>query len=98
MDPGQAWVDASLGRSIVDPFAVYEDFQDSLPSRGESDCGVGSEVPEKLIRQPRGGAQVLSRDAVGNFYLDFAFHRGTSRRVVLGAIVASIGETGPKSI
>ena len=78
MDPGQTRIDASLGCSVVNPFAVYEDFQDSLPSRRESDRSVGSEVSEKLIRQPRGGAQVLSRDAVGNFYLDFAFHWGAS--------------------
>ena len=81
MDPGQVWILASLGRPIVNPFAVYEDFQYSLSSGRKRDRGVGAKVPEKLIRQPRGGTQILSRYAVGNLYLDFAFHGGTSQRV-----------------
>lgn len=98
VDPGQVRILASLGRPIVNPFAVYEDFQYSLPSGRKRDRGVGAKVPEKLIRQPRGGAQVLSRYAVGDLYLDFAFHNGTSQWVVSGVVIASIGKMGPKSI
>ncbi len=60
------------------PLSVHKDLHDGLASRGDRYRSIGSEVPEKLIRHPRGGTEVLSTDAVGDLNLDFAFHSESS--------------------
>lgn len=46
----------ALALFVKDPLAVYEDLHYGLASWGNSHSGVGTEMPEKLIRHPRGGA------------------------------------------
>ena len=59
---------------VEDPLPVGEDFHDALPPGRDGYCNVRSIVPEKLVRHPRGGSEVLSTNAVGDLYLDFPFH------------------------
>ena len=68
---------------IVDPLAVYENFHDALTPRGDGHGHIGSVVAEELVRHPRGGTEVLSRNAVGNLDLDFSFHASNSLMVKL---------------
>ncbi len=82
----QVRVDVAFALLVKDPLAVYEDFHDSLPSRGDGYGNIGAEVTEKLIRHPRGGAEVLSRYAVGDLYLDFSFHGSNSLSLKFGVI------------
>ena len=64
----------TLSLLVEDPLSVHEDFHDSLSPGRDGYCCVWSIVPEKLVRHPRGGSEVLSTNAVSDLYLDFAFH------------------------
>ena len=83
---------------VVDPLSVQEDLHDPLASRGNGHRGIGSKVPEKFIRHPRGGCQVLSRYAVGNLYLYLAFHGESSNPLAVSRIMVSIARIPNQSI
>jgi len=55
-DTSQVRVDVAFAFLVKDSLAVYEDFHDALPARGNAYGNIGSEVTEELIRHPRGGA------------------------------------------
>ena len=78
-DAGKVGVDVPLSLLVENLLAVQEHFHDALAARGDSDCGVRAVGPEKLVRHPRGGSVVLSRHAVGNLQLNFAFHDFSSQ-------------------
>ena len=74
-DPSQVGVAVAFGLLIEDLLAVYKYFHDALAAGGNGNRSVGTICAEEFIRHPRGGSVVLSRYAVGNLDLDFAFHR-----------------------
>ena len=79
--PGKVWVYIPFGLPVEDLLAIYEYFHNALSPRGNGQRNIGAVSPEKLIRHPRGGSEVLSRYAVGDLDLDFAFHPGSSLKV-----------------
>jgi hypothetical protein len=64
-DSGQVRVNA-LSFSVEDFLTIQEHFHNALASRGDSYSDVWAVSPEKLIRHPRGGSEMLSGYAVGN--------------------------------
>ena len=72
--PFQIGVDVAFALLVEDPLTIEEHFHDALAPRGNSNGSVRTVSSEKLIRHPRGGSEVLSRDAVGDFQLDLSFH------------------------
>ena len=82
-DPRQVRV-YTFSLLVEDHLPVREDFHDALSPGRDGYCNVRSVVPEKLVRHPRGGSEVLSRYAVGDLYLDFPFHGQNSLSLKLG--------------
>ena len=73
-DPFQVGVDVAFALLVEDPLAIEEYFHDALAAGRYCDSNVFAIVPEKFIRHPRGDSVVLSTNAVGNLYLELAFH------------------------
>ena len=70
-DPCEVGIFA-LFLAVQDLFTVQVDLQPSGTAGGKGyGCG-GTVCPEELIRQPRGGGMVLSRDAVNDLQMDLA--------------------------
>ena len=74
-DPSQVGINIPLSLLIEDLLAVYKNFHNALAARGDGYRRIRSIGPEEFIRHPRGGSVVLSRYAVSNLYLNFAFHK-----------------------
>jgi len=73
-NPFQVGVDVAFALLVEDPLTIEEYFHDALAAGGDSNGSVLAIVPEKFVRHPRGDGVVLSTYAVGNLYLEFAFH------------------------
>ena len=73
-DPLQVGVDVAFALLVEDPLTIEENFHDALAAGGDCDGSVFAIVPEKFIRHPRGDSVVLSTYAVGDLYLELAFH------------------------
>ena len=78
-DPFQVREDVPFALLVKDPLSVHENFHYTLSPGRDGDRGVWSESFEKLIRHPRGGAQMLSRYAVSDLQLNFSFHEVASQ-------------------
>ena len=65
-DPLEIGENIAFALLIENPLPVHKYFHDSLSPRRDGDRNVRAEMPEKFIRHPRGGAEVLSRYAVSN--------------------------------
>ena len=73
-DPFQVGVDVAFALLVEYPLTIEEYFHDALSAGGDSNGSVLAIVPEKFIRHPRGDSVVLSTYAVGDLYLELAFH------------------------
>ena len=73
-DPSQVGIDLAFALLVEDALSVDEDFHDALAAGGNGDSSVRPVGPEKLIRHPRGGSEMLSRNAISDLYLDLSFH------------------------
>ena len=78
-DPFQVGENVPFALLVKDPFPIDEDFHYTLSPGRDRDRGVWSKSFEKLIRHPRGGAQMLSRYAVSDLQLNFSFHEVASQ-------------------
>ena len=73
-DAAQVGENVAFAELVENPLAVHEHFHNALAPGGDGYGNVGAEGMEELIRHPRGGSVMLSRNAISDFYLDFTFH------------------------
>jgi hypothetical protein len=72
-DAPKLGVNVTLFFLIEDLLTVQIDLKPAIFTRGDRDRSVTTISPEKLVRHPRGGRVMLSRDAVDNIQQYFPF-------------------------
>ena len=70
-DPGQVWINLSLFQPVKNLLPVHIDFHPAVSTGGNRDSYIAAEGPEELVRHPRGGCVVLSRNAVNDLHMSF---------------------------
>ena len=72
-DPTQVGVNVVLFLAVENLLSVQVHFKAAIRAGGERDRHIATKSPEELVRHPRGGRVMLSRDTVHDVYEGFPF-------------------------
>ena len=69
----QVWVNVTLFLPIENLLTIEVHLEPAIRARGDTHSNVTAKRTEKLVRHPRGGRVMFSRDAVNDIHESFPF-------------------------